>query len=125
MPAIKSLALALILITSMEAQAAPISVSCLGMAERKITQPARYPDTVSITVDLANKTLTLENDGERFPITTAIAHWITANGRGNWGNTVSILLDRATGKLSIEIFNDKRQLTWDFTGRCELVQRSS
>jgi hypothetical protein len=93
------------------------------MGERKINSPARYQDTVSITVDLANSTLVLENDGERFPITIGPAHRITANTRGNWGNTVSILFDRATGKLSIEIFNDKRQLAWDFEGHCELAQR--
>jgi hypothetical protein len=122
---IKSLALALVLITSMVAQAAPVSLSCSGTAERKINSAARYQDTVSITVDLSNRTLTLENDGERFPITIGPAHRITVNTRGNWGNTVSILFDRETGKLSIETFNDKRQLAWDFTGHCELAQRLS
>ena len=122
---IKSLALALVLITSMEAQAAPVSLWCSGTAERKIISPATYSDTVSITVDLANRTLTLENDGERFPITIGPAHRITVNTRGNWGNTVSILFDRETGKLSIEIFNDKGQLVWDFTGHCELARRLS
>jgi hypothetical protein len=121
---VRSLALAVVLIASMEAQAAPVSLWCSGMGERKINTPARYPDTVSITVDLANRTLTLENDGERFPITIGPAHRITVNTRGNWGNTVSILFDRETGKLSIETFNDKRQLAWDFEGHCELVQRS-
>lgn len=120
---IKSLALALVLITSVEAQAAPVYLSCSGMAERDINWPARYSDTVSITVDLTNRTITLENDGERFPITSAFGHRVTANSRGNFGNTVSILLNRLTGKLSVEIFNDKGQLVWNFTGHCESAQR--
>src|SRR5215469_15552734 len=99
---VKALALVFVLIAPTEAQAAPVSLSCSGVAERKITRPARYLDTVSITVDLANSTLTLENDGERFPITTAFGHRVVVNSHGNWGNMVSILLDRATGKLSIE-----------------------
>lgn len=106
------------LITSMEVPAAPAYVSCSGMAERNIIRPEKYPDSVSLTVDLANSTLTLENDGERFPITSAFGYRVTVNSRGNWGD-VSILLNRVTGKLSIEIFNDKGQLVWDFAGYCE------
>lgn len=120
---VRSLALALVLIMSMEAQAAPVSLSCSGMAERKIALPARYPDTVSITVDLANSTVTLGDPGQRLPITSAFGYRITVNSRLNWGDTVSILLNRVTGKLSIETFNDKGQLAWDFAGDCKRAQR--
>jgi hypothetical protein len=120
---IKSLALALALITSTEARSDPVYLACSGMAERKILSPARYSDTVSMTVDLANNALTLEDVEERLPIQRVSRNTVTVNSPGKYGDTVSISLNRVTGNLFMTTFNDTGQIAWEFQGLCKPAKR--
>jgi hypothetical protein len=90
----------------------------------KSFQPARYPDNVSMTVDLIKNALTLEDDLERLPIMSASESMVTVvNAPGKYGDTISIFLNRVTGQLSMTTFNDQRQVAWEFQGVCKPVKK--
>jgi hypothetical protein len=115
-------AIAMVLVAT-AANAAPIFLSCAGTAERKMLAPARFPDTVSMTVDLANNALTLEDDPELLPIASVSESMVTVNAPGKWGDTISIFLNRVTGQLSMTTFSDKGQIAWEFQGLCKLARK--
>jgi hypothetical protein len=74
-------AIAMVLVAN-GGNAAPIFLSCEGMAERKIVAPARYPETVSMTLDLVNNALTLEDDPERLQIASVSESMVTVDAPG-------------------------------------------
>jgi hypothetical protein len=93
------------------------------MAERKMLAPARFPDTVSMMVDLANNVLTLEDDPERLPIASVSESMVTVDAPGKLGDTISVFLNRVTGQLSMTTFNDKGQIAWEFQGLCKPAKK--
>jgi hypothetical protein len=96
--------------------AVPMSLSCTGTAERKILLPATYPETMEITVDITNSTLTL--DDEPLPIASASGNIVTVNSSSSLGHKVWIFLNRVTGAVLVAAFNDRGQIAWEFEAVC-------
>jgi len=85
--------------------AATVSLSCSGTAERRMLEPTRYPETMSITLDIAHNTLKL--DDELLPIGIISDNIVTVDSRFYLDDTILITLNRVTGGVLITTFNDK------------------
>ena len=97
--------------------AAPVSLSCIGTAERKILFPAIHPETMELTIDISTSTLTL--DDETLPITSASGDIVTVNSSSSLGHKVWIIMKLVTWNVLITAFNDKGQIAWEFEAVCK------
>jgi len=108
-------------LTASVTNAAPVALSCSGTAERRMLEPTRYPETMSITVDVAHNTLNL--DGELLPIGTFSDKIVTVDSPSYLGDTILITLNRVTGGVLVTTFNEKGQIAWHFEAVCKPEQR--
>jgi hypothetical protein len=76
---------------------------------------------MSITVDIANNTLTL--DDELLPVANVSGNIVTVDAPGKWGDRVWVYLNRVTGKVLITTSNDEGQVAWKFDAACKPAQK--
>lgn len=115
--AVRAIALALSLIAPVEARADAVLLSCSGTntTKGKDNSTSKNEDTVSVTVDIVNKTLTI--DADTWPILENLGNVIVAGNAG----AVRVELDRLSGR----IFGTTRvgDLTYQFAGVCKPARK--
>ena len=97
--------------------AAPVSLSCSGTAERRMLEPTRYPETMTITLDIAHNTLKL--DDELLPIGIISDNIVTVDSPSFLGERLWIFLNQTTGALFVTTFNGQGQVAWEFEAVCK------
>ena len=98
---VKSLALALVLLTSLEAQAAPVFLTCQGRVEATaLGEEFGWTQDFTVIVDIENSTLTLpERVYQDVSVSDTRVDSETADGH----TTKRTALDRLTGELDEEV----------------------
>jgi hypothetical protein len=113
-----AVALALVLTTSAEAEAAPVFLSCVG---KSYYAPGEREESYSLEVDMANRKLML--DGTMLPNAVVPISSVSKSTIAAYDSGVLIELNRVTGRLVMLVQNVPQKGIRTFEGTCKPTQK--